>query len=480
MSVTSFSPDRVQAALATFSVKAAVPAGGGVERAASLALVDAIAVSLGALRHEAAVAARRYGRLYPVQGGATLWGSGEVVTPETAALVNGVPLRGYDFNDLYIGKCGGHPSDIIPGLIALAEARRLSGRALLDAIVVGYEVTIALMDSVNLKLHGWDYPVITGIGATCGACRLLGLSEQQTREALAIAAIPHLASLEPESGDLNARGDLTMWKRFNGSDATRQAVYAALLAEAGVEGTVRPFEGRHGLWAKIGATAQDTEALIERLVPRDIGGALEKLTFKRWPVGSRAQSAIQAALSARGQLADVAAIREVRIHADEQVYEHLVRSRADAWAPHSRETADHSLPYIVAAALLDGTVSSDSFDRAIVVQPQRQAFLRERVKAFVAEELSEGARAGFLSRVEVVDAEGRVVVGQAKAPPGHPLQPFKPEDFQAKFRETVAPLYGEIRTDQLYEALLQTAQAASVSDIVRLMVLPEKARLEVL
>jgi Uncharacterized protein involved in propionate catabolism len=477
VSTATSCPDRVQAALAAFAAKAVVPLDAELEQAASLTLIDAVAVALGALQHEAAVAARRYGRLYPVTRGATIWGTGEIVAPETATLVNGVPLRGYDFNDLYIGKCGGHPSDILPGLIALAEARSLSGRSLLEAMVVGYEVTVALMDAVNLKLGGWDYPVITAIGATCAACRLLSLSEQQTREALAITVIPHLASLEPESGDLNARGDLTMWKRFNGSDATRQAVYATLLAEVGVEGVVRPFEGRYGLWEKVGATGQEADELIGRLGTLSVGAAQKKITFKRWPVGSRAQSAIQAALSARGQLRDVDAIREVRIHADKQVYEHLVSSRVDAWAPHSRETADHSLPYIVVAALLDGKVNSLSFERTVVTERRRQAFLKERVKAFVAEELSQGAAAGFLCRVEVIEADGRVVVGEAMAPPGHPLQPFTPDDFRAKFCETVVPMYGKARTDQLYQALSYINEAASVGDVVRLMVLPENVRL---
>src|SRR5690606_33094090 len=132
-----------------------------------------------------------------------------------------------------------------------------------------------------------DYPNIVAIGATCAAARLLGLTETQTREAIAITIAPHFASDEVESSELNARGDLTMWKRFNGSDAIRQSVYACLLAEAGVEGVVRPIEGRHGLLAKMGLTPEDVASLYAALESPAALSRVAQTTYKRWPVGSR-------------------------------------------------------------------------------------------------------------------------------------------------------------------------------------------------
>src|SRR5262249_56681141 len=98
---------------------------------------------------------------------------------------------------------------------------------------------------------------------------------------------------------------------------------------------------------------------------------------KRWPVGSRAQAAIAAAIEARRGVARVEDITAVRVRTSDAVYEHLVRSRPAPWAPISRETADHSLPYIVASAVLDGRVGTDSFAPSRVLDPERQAFLKK-------------------------------------------------------------------------------------------------------
>lgn len=468
--------DATQAALAAYIVGAPRTLSTELERAALHAVTDTVAVALGALSHPAAVAARRYARTMAVAQGATLWGSGEVVSPETAALVNGVPLRGYDFNDLYIGPgCGGHPSDIIPGLIAVAEWAGKTGAELLAAIAIGCEVTVALMDTVPLKARGWDYPNVTALGAVCGIARLLGLSEAETREALAITVIPHFASLEIESGELNAQGDLTMWKRFNGSDAVRHAVYAALLARAGVEGAVRPFEGGAGYFDKTGTRPEQRERLLSRLDPSAPMTGLLKTTYKRWPVGSRGQSAIQAALEARQHVGDVRSIREVRVYADANAFEHLVGSRPTAWEPHSRETADHSLPYIVTAAILEGNVGTSSFDPQRVLDPVRGAFL-QRVKVAPDEALSRGAAAGFLARVEIIDEQGRVHTGAAKPPPGHPAQPFTSQDFESKFFECVTPLAGPEWAQSVLDTVRRLGSLDRVATLARQLVLPPERK----
>ena len=195
-----------------------------------------------------------------------IWGTSRRANAEVAALANGVLLRCHDYNDLYIGqKSWGHPSDIIAALLALAEREQTGGTDFLEALAAGYDVTLALFDTLPAASVGWDYSNLTAIGAVCAIARLMKLTPQQTGEALAIVVIPHLASDEIESGDLNRRGDLTMWKRFNAGDAMRQAVYACDLARAGVEGAVRPFEGRFGFLNKLGAGAEALGVLRENL-----------------------------------------------------------------------------------------------------------------------------------------------------------------------------------------------------------------------
>lgn len=467
--------DTLQSRLASYTCQAPRASAPAVVRGAKAAVMDTLAVALGALAHPAAVAARRYARFAEVTHGATIWGNGLGVTAECAALVNGVPLRGYDYNDLYSNRAGGHPSDMIPGLIALAEWRGLPGDRLLDAVSVGYEVTLALFDSLSNLAAGWDYPTTLGIGSTCAAARLLGLDFAQTREALAIVVASHFASLETESSELNARGDLTLWKRFNGSDATRHALYACLLAQCGVEGVVRPFEGKHGLIAKYGEGAAHAADLHRLLDPARAPSRADQVVFKRWPVGSRGQSAIQAALEARSKLADPWQARKIQVYCDEAAYDHLVRQREDPWNPDSRETADHSMPYIVAAAVLDGFVRPESFEPSRVLDARRARFLRDTVKVEPEAALAGGAKTGFLARVEITDANGVVHRGEAKAPPGHPRQPFTDADFVEKLRENVTPLFGETRAAQIAQAVQALDAQGNMRALVQLCVLPDPA-----
>jgi len=450
--------DHLLHALAAFAHGVPLGLDSATRAASRHAVIDSLAVALGALRHPAALAGRRYAQHAIVARGATLWGTGERVTAEMAALVNGVPLRGYDYNDLYIGRSGGHPNDIIPGALAIAQWRGLPGGDLLAAIALGFEVQIALFDTLDLDRPGWDYPVITGIGAACSYARLLGLTEIQTREAIAIVVTKHLVTDEVESGELNDRGDLTMWKRFNGSNACRQALAACLLAESGVEGAVRPFEGAHGLLSKLQAQPADRETLLARLADARACTRIGSVTFKRWPVGSRAQSAIQAALEAHASLRDAgsdpARVQAIRVRADRQVYEHLIARRADPFHPVSRETADHSLAYVVTAAVLDGRIGTDSFSPSRVLAPDIQAILDARVQVQADPSISTGAAGGFLTAVEVIDEQGRSHRGVARPPPGHRLQPFTEQDFQAKFIENVEPVFGRDRTAALLDQLL--------------------------
>jgi 2-methylcitrate dehydratase len=438
--------------------------------AAKRALFDAIAVGVGAFRHPAAQAARRYARRFrPGHERCTIWGTAESTTAEAATLANGVLLRCYDYNDLYVGKrSAAHPSDLIPGLVAVAESADLSGRKLLFAVALGYEITLDLLDTLPIAHGGWDYANLTAIAASCSVGRLMGLDRDQIREALAISVIPHFASDEIESGDLNSRGDLTMWKRFNGADAMRQAVYACTLAACGTEGAVRPFTGRLGLLAKLGAGEDALVSLRERLVPERPLGRIAEVTMKRWPVGSRAQSAIQAALAARAGVADISGIRRVRVTADPSAYEHLVRSRKDAWRPISRETADHSLPYIVAAAILDGHVGVDSFATPRVMQIERQRFL-QRVEV-VADARAERSRvaAGYASayrtevRIEMLD--GATVTGEAEIAPGHPGNPLTETDLGQKLRESARADIDAVRLEQV---LWDMENVASVRQLTR-------------
>lgn len=432
-----------------------------IQRAAKRALGDSIAVSLGALGHPASNAALRHVAQFPMPKGPIVWGTTMRSTPDLAALANGVLLRCYDYNDFFVGRLNsGHPSDMVSGLVVAAEWTNASGEQLLSALALGYEVVGAMFDAFSTAPGGWDYTNLSAIGATAAIARILKLNADQAREAFGMTVVPHFASDEVESCELNRRGDLTMWKRFNGSDSVRNALQACLLASVGVEGAVRPFTGNQGFIAKLKTEADPLPVLQDRLGSAKPLSRIADTYMKLWPVGSMAQSAIRAALEARAQVADVNRIKAVRVFAEEGAYQHFITMRQDAWNPISRETADHSMPYIVGSAVLDGSISVESFDLERVLEPRRQAFVRDKVSVTPAPELGmlaggklKRAEAGYLSRVEIETVDGKVVHGAAKPFPGHPKAPFSDAQLEQKVRANAEPVAGKTVTDRIVEAL---------------------------
>jgi len=447
------------------------------ERAAKAALIDSIAVAVAALRHPAAQNARKHAYRFPANGkGCVIWGTPIRAAPELAALTNGVLLRCHDYNDFFVGRRNsGHSSDILSGVIAAAEWTNAPGTKLLSAVAIGYEMVGAAFDAFSTAPGGWDYTNLSALGATAAIARLLNLNADQTREAMGMTVVPHFASDEIESGELNQRGDLSMWKRFNGSDAVRNALQACLLAQVGVEAAVRPFVGKCGFMQKMNMKDDPLPVLRERLNPRLPLSRVSDAFMKRWPVGSVAQSAIQAAIQARSQIKDVSKIKQIRVFAEEGAYDHLVKIRQDPWNPFSRETADHSLPYIVAAAVLDGYIRVNSFSPKVVLDPARQAFIK-KVTCTPALELGSHAMGkhkrvemGYLSRIEIELNDGTVVHGDARPFPGHHKNPFTDADLNAKLRECVEPIAGMQRAAKLTSLLWSLDKVKNTRELTRLL-----------
>lgn len=469
--------DNVVELLANFTVNVGGDIDGEIRHAAKRALSDSVAVALGALDHPASHIARRFAAPFATPGGSVIWGSSMRAMPDMAGFVNGSLLRCYDYNDFYVGeRNSGHPSDMVAGVISVGEWVGASGEDVLVALAVGYEMVGAVFDAFSTAPGGWDYTNLTGIGALAAVARLMRLDAGQAREAFGINATQHFATDEVESCELNARGDLTLWKRFNGSDAVRNAVTSCFLAKAGVEAPVRPFTGNNGFIAKFANEHDPFPVLQARL---DTSKKLSRVTqtfMKLWPVGSMAQSAIRAALEARGKVGDIGQIHRVRAFCEEGAYEHFIQMRQDPYHPISRETADHSMPYIVGAAVLDGYIGVDSFDVERVLEPGRQTFVAQHVT--VTPDPSLGKKAdgklsrasrGYLSRVEIELADGTVLHGDAKPFPGHPKAPFTDEDIAQKVTQNAQPFAGPETTKRIIEALRTFETFANVRDFTSIL-----------
>lgn len=469
--------DEVAELLARFTATVSDKLSEKTRHAAKRALSDSVAVALGALDHPASHIARNFASQFAAKDGAVIWGTSMRANPDMAAFVNGSLLRCFDYNDFFVGqKNSGHPSDITAGIVAAAEWVNASGEELLVGLSVGYEMVGAVFDAFSTAPGGWDYTNLTAIGACAGIARILKLTESQAREAFGMTVTSHYASDEVESCELNSRGDLTLWKRFNGSDAVRNALQACLLAKAGVESVVRPFTGKNGFIAKLANNFDPLPVLQQRLGDGVELSRIADTYMKLWPVGSVGQSAIRAALEARAKIADLSTIKHVRVFSEEGAYDHLVKIRQDPYNPISRETADHSMPYIVAAAVLDGFIRVESFDLDRVMDPARRDFVANKITVVPAPELGTNASgklaraaAGYLSRVEIELSDGTTVHGQALPFPGHPKAPFTDAEIAEKVAVNATQFLGKAVTDQIIAALNRFEQLASVREFTEIL-----------
>ena len=307
-------------------------------------LIDTFASALGAYDEPVARMARAMASRSRSDDAASVWGSGIQTSVESAAFANGVMVRLLDISDTYLGKSRGHPSDMISGIFAVAESVRADGKSLINAIVLAYDVYCSFCQAVDINSKGWDQPVYGVLGCVLGVGKLLGLTREQMANAVSLALAPNMALAQ------SRRGHLSSWKGCAGANASRNAVFAALLAKQGFTGPPAVFEGEGGLWDVIGRfdwpLPEGTHMITQTHV-------------KTLPVCYHGQSAVLAALDLRSR-APVKDIEEIQVDAYRTAVD-MMGNDPSRWAPTTRETADHSLPYTISIALLDGEVTNESF-----------------------------------------------------------------------------------------------------------------------
>ena len=255
-------------------------------------LVDAIACAIGGYTSEPAQIARRVAANNSGTPPARLFGTGKQTSMEMAAFANAVMVRYLDFNDTYIAKGSGHPSDMTAAIIAVAEAHRCSGKETLLAIAIAYEVYAALADQIALRDRGWDQGVFAVLGTAAGVSKLLKLTTVQTGDALAIAVTANIPTRQTRSGEL------AMWKGVATAAAVRTGVSAALLAQAGMTGPTAAFEGKDGVWEKVTGKFQ-LGAMGGSTVPFGI----ERTNLKFFPSEYHSQAPLWIALELRKKVA---------------------------------------------------------------------------------------------------------------------------------------------------------------------------------
>ncbi len=420
--------------------------------------IDTVAVALGAFWEDPVVIARwvaesTAGSRLP----ATVWGTGVRAAFDHAAFANGCAVRYLDFNDTYLSKEALHPSDMIPALVATAEISDADGWKLLEGMLVAYDVACRLADAYSVRGRGWDHVTYIAIATAAGVSKILDLDVSKTEHAINIAT-----TIAPALRQTRA-GEMSMWKACAASNAARDGLLAGILASKGMTGPSPVFEGKFGFFkVAIGGDVFDL----------DLSGPpkLLETSIKYWPVEYHSMSAVEAALKIREKTGPLKPedIDEVTVKTFTVSYRIIVED-PEKWDPKTRETADHSLPYIVSAALLDGRIWIDTFKPERVLAEDVRKVMK-KMKIEVDPEYDKVYPVGIPNKVRVKTVDGRVYEEESIYPPGHYKNMLTVEQVEEKFWKLVKGLVDEARASKFLSEAWRLENVKDVGRLMRLLV----------
>ncbi len=384
-------------------------------------LIDTVGCALGGFHAEPCRVARQLAESVTCTTPSRLLGTTYSSAPDMAGFANGAMVRYLDYNDSYFSPGGGHPSDMIPAVLALADPLGHDGRTVITAIVLAYEVFGRLSDHVVIGELGWDQGMLSVIGAVCAAGNVLGLDREAMGNAISLASVSNLPL-----GAIRV-GELSMWKGCAAANATRAAIFSAQLAQRGMTGPEAPFDGRRGLWQQ--AVRQPVD--IAPFDQDDTDFRIMSNIFKFYPSQIHTQGPIGLALELRSQVdpSDIAAIR-IRSY---RTATSSAATEPEKWAPKTRETADHSIPYLVAYAFQHGAVTPHSFSQ----DDLQDAAIRALIGAMSIDEdpdFTQRFSAEYNCDMEVTTTSGRQLSAAVTYPKGHCRNPLSDAEVEDKFR----------------------------------------------
>jgi 2-methylcitrate dehydratase len=284
----------------------------------------------------------------------------------------------------------------------------------------------------------------------------LGLTETQTLQALNLGIAPNLALYQTRIGDVS------MWKGCAYANASRNAVFATLLAQRGLTGPAPVFEGRGGYVHTVHRGPFALEPFGGHGQPFKIG----ECSIKRFPLGQYSQTVVQAALEVREQLPDVHDIAEVTVETLQTAI-NIMAGDEEKWRPTNRETADHSMPYTTAVALTYGTVHAGHFDDTYLHNRELLA-LTGKVKVRVSEEANRRAPEAMLCKVEVVTHAGRRYTSEVPYHKGHYKNPLTDAELEEKFHALAGTVLSPSQANALLERLWHLEDVRDIGEVVKL------------
>jgi 2-methylcitrate dehydratase len=425
-------------------------------------VIDTLGCGIAAFDEEAVRICRDIASV-PASGASTIIGTNRRTTPDLASFANGAAFRYQDLNDIYVspkaGGQGAHPSDHIAACLAVAEAERASTTELITAIVLAYEINCRLVDAINLANRGWDPPVLSLPAVALAAGKLMKLPPDKLVQAVSLAINDHVAM-----GQTRAQ-TLSNWKGLADAEANRNAVFAAMLARAGLTGPAPIFEGRWGFFQLVSGPV---DVDVESFGGHGTEFRIHRVGMKPYPVVVHAQTSIPAGIAIAQDVGSLDRIAGIEIATTQRGYQEG-GSEPEKWAPATPETADHSLPYVAAKAMFDGDITRHSFDLEKLRDPRILAFMRKiSVKPDPAFDKFPGAPP---VRITATLQDGQRIAHQVDNMPGFPGQPATRADVERKFRSNVDTRWPRERMDAVLGELWALNQTKNLSSLLAMLTL---------
>ena len=392
---------------------------------------------------------------------ATVIGSGLRTNAVNAALMNSLLVRALDYNDIYWKQDPSHPSDIIPAGLACAEKMHKGGADALVSILIAYELEMrwCLAAFPGVREVGWHHATLTQFVSPLVAGRMLDLTVEQLVSAVGISGSSH------NTFGCVVAGHLTNMKNTADPMATQAGVFAAELAKRGYTGPALVIEGREGLFDTIRNVEWRAEALTEGLGERFL---ITQCSYKAYPTEYLTHSPISAAihLCEEHDLKpdDVASVLVKTLKRGAEIL-----SDPDKYKPTTRETADHSLPYCIAVAIIDRSVLPTAFHEERLADPRIWALL-PKIKVVAEPEYEKLFPRIQPAEVTITTMDGRALTRRVDYAKGDPLDPLRDDELIAKFRSQAGLWFDTARQDAIIDATMNLEGITDIGDYMRLLV----------
>jgi 2-methylcitrate dehydratase len=322
-------------------------------------------------------------------------------------------------------------------------------------------VNCRLVDSLDIATRGWDPPVFGLPAVALAAGKLMKLDPERLTHAVSLALNDHIPMAQTRIQTLSD------WKGLAAAEAARNAVFAALLARGGVTGPSPIFEGRSGFFKQVSGPGNvDVDSFGRRGVPFRI----HQCSLKAYPAVIYTQTAIVAGIEVAKEAGPLDRIAAIEIATTRRGFERT-GSEEEKWSPQTRETADHSLPYITARAMFDGDITNESFAPHMYRDPRILAFM-QKIKVSEDPILASRGAGAVPTRVTAVLLDGQRISREIDHAPGFAARPMNRDEVERKFRGNVGQRWEKDRTDKILQTLWALDRTNDLSSLLGELALP--------